>query len=134
MGIVVNLFGEIDEEGALEVQFERFWGVYPRRTGKGAARKSFERALRRASMATIMRAAIAYRDDPARKAGHPKFTPMPATWLNQERWADEPPPTIAPKPPEPRLSPLGPRESCGSCDAGWLFADDGSVKRCPTCG
>lgn len=35
-------------------QFEQFWKSYPRRIGKGAARKAFEKALKLASFEEVM--------------------------------------------------------------------------------
>lgn len=66
-------------------EFQQFWQKYPRREGKGAARKSFEKARKSASFEAI----IAALDRPW--AADPRFVPHPATWLNQQRWLDEPP-------------------------------------------
>lgn len=128
---ILNFF---DKTEAVDHAFEQFWGIYPRKIGKGAARKSFAKALLIADYHEIMRALEQFAEHPESVAGKADSVPHAATWLNQERWTDEPAPTIAPKPLEPRLSTLGPRETCGSCDAGWLFDDDGTVMRCPTCG
>ena len=65
--------------------FDHFWSVYPRKTAKGAALKSFEKALKRADAQTIIAAAKAYAEDPNRD---PKFTAHGSTWLNQDRWCD----------------------------------------------
>lgn len=71
-------------------QFERFWNAYPRRIGKGAARKAFEKALKLATgdeiMTGLRRQASYFASQEQR------FIPHPTTWLNQERWADEPQP------------------------------------------
>jgi hypothetical protein len=66
--------------------FDRFWAVYPRKVGKGAAEKSWVKALTVASPGEIITAAQrnAWPDDP-------QFIPNPATWLNQQRWLDEAP-------------------------------------------
>ncbi|MEN3145714.1 hypothetical protein ABCW43_00205 [Neorhizobium sp. IRAMC:178] len=71
-------------------QFETFWRTYPRRIGKGAARSKFERALKITSFEEIMagiRRQLAYY-----ASREQQFIPHPATWLNQERWSDEPQP------------------------------------------
>jgi hypothetical protein len=69
--------------------FQRFWALYPNKTGKGAARRAWPNALRRAPSAEIMNGlAVAI---VRWKRGDPKFIPNPATWLNQERWTDQPP-------------------------------------------
>jgi Helix-turn-helix domain len=67
--------------------FDAFWDIYPRRAGKGDARKAFERATHRSPVAEVMAGAARYRDDPNREA---EFTAHPATWLNQDRWEDDP--------------------------------------------
>lgn len=64
--------------------FEAFWKAYPRKVGKGAARKSWDRAKTLsypdAIIAAVMRQTFDHRE---------RFIPHPATWLNQERWLDE---------------------------------------------
>jgi hypothetical protein len=70
-------------------QFNRFWAAYPRREAKRAARKAWDKAISRAEPDSIVAGAERYRDQPGRD---PKFTAHPATWLNADRWADEPPP------------------------------------------
>lgn len=72
--------------------FERFWRDYPRKIGKGAARRAWAGALRIADAAKITAAlerqlkAGVFSDI---KFSETKFIPYPATWLNQERWEDE---------------------------------------------
>lgn len=67
--------------------FDAFWDVYPRREGKKAARKAWDRALKDgATPLQIITGAIAYRDLPGRE---PRYTAHPTTWLNQGRWEDE---------------------------------------------
>ena len=72
--------------------FHEFWNTYPRKQGKGAARTAWTKAIAKADAATIIAAAAAYRDDPNREDG---FTAHAATWLNQERWDDDPLPSRA---------------------------------------
>jgi hypothetical protein len=70
--------------------FALFWGVYPRRTGKGAARKAFATATAAgADPDLIIQAAVSYRDRCDALQKEPQFIPHPATWLNQERWEDD---------------------------------------------
>ncbi len=73
-----------------EEQFETFWRTYPRRIGKGAARKSFEKALRLESFDGIMSGL--QRQLSYYSSKEQQFIPHPTTWLNQERWSDEPQP------------------------------------------
>ena len=62
--------------------FEDFWKQYPKKVGKGAAKTSYNRALKKVGHAEIMTGLARYSPDP-------KYTCNPATWLNQERWLDE---------------------------------------------
>lgn len=68
--------------------FEKFWEAFPEKVGIGAARKAFERAMKRrpVSFEALMAALERY------KRSKPPDRPWchPATWLNQERWADGP--------------------------------------------
>jgi hypothetical protein len=70
--------------------FDDFWAVYPRRSGKAAAKKSWDAAMKRTLPAVVMAGAVAYRDDPNRVD---MYTCLPATWLNQDRWEDDPLPS-----------------------------------------
>ena len=66
--------------------FEFFWTDYPRKIGKGAAKKAWKSAILKTSPATI---AAATRIFASKQAGtDEKFIPHPATWLNAERWQD----------------------------------------------
>jgi len=78
------------EEDKDITSFEQFWGIYPRKAGKQDAQRSFERALKVATLDEILAGAQKYADDPNREA---EFTAHPSTWLNQGRWSDEPLPS-----------------------------------------
>jgi len=67
-------------------RFAEFWKQYPRQSDKGHARKAFNAALKKASFPDIMIGLAQYRF-----SEDPKFIPLPATWLNGERWADRQP-------------------------------------------
>ncbi|MGH3433096.1 MAG: helix-turn-helix domain-containing protein [Thermocrispum sp.] len=69
--------------------FDAFWASYPRRKARQAARTAWDRALKAgAEPSALVAAAQRYA---AQRAGEdPKYTPHPATWLNQGRWQDEP--------------------------------------------
>jgi DNA-binding transcriptional regulator YhcF (GntR family) len=69
--------------------FLSFWEAYPRRIGRGEARVAFAKACRHSDGNTIVQAAIAYARHCNEMKIEPKFRPHPATWLNQERWADD---------------------------------------------
>jgi hypothetical protein len=75
-------------EPSIKTSFEVFWDNYPRHSAKPKAATAFAKAIERGnSAATIIEGAARFADDPNRID---EFTPLPATWLNQERWADDP--------------------------------------------
>lgn len=65
--------------------FETFWKKYPRRVGKGAARKAFDKARKKTTLDKMLEAINAYI---LHKPERIDFK-HPATWLNQECWDDE---------------------------------------------
>ena len=73
----------------LEEHFNHFYQQYPRRVGKGAARRAFIAATKKASPekieAGLAAAKAAWKDARTEQ----EFIPHPATWLNGERWADD---------------------------------------------
>jgi len=83
----------ITKQTAADAAFIEFWTIYPRRAQKAKARKAFSDALKKVPRETILTGAARYRDDPNRK---PQYTAHPASWLNAERWDDDPEPTPAP--------------------------------------
>jgi hypothetical protein len=70
--------------------FAEFWERYPRKVGKGAAQKAYAKAIAKAGHDDLMfglsqqMASLTAKD--------PQYIPHPATWLNAERWNDEPEP------------------------------------------
>ena len=94
--------------------FDRFWAAYPRKVGKGAAERSFERIHPDAALLDgMLRAIETQRQSDTWQRG---YIPNPATWLNQRRWEDEPDGVTAPAaqqtphsppPPTPVLDPNG---------------------------
>lgn len=92
-----------------DLAFVEFWNVFPRKVGKGQARKAWATARRRGVLPEVIVAgARRYRDDPGRD---PAYTRHAATWLNGEGWDDEPTPV-------PQPSPQRPRTAMGSTIAG----------------
>jgi hypothetical protein len=97
-----------------EPLFEGFWVVYPKKVGKGAARKAYRHALKRSSHVEILAGAKAY----AASKPDPQYTAHAATWLNADRWLDEPdrkPSTVTMGPwkpiaPEKLPEPISPAE------------------------
>lgn len=68
-------------------RFTEFWESVPRKVGKGAARKAWAKAVKKADPQIIIEGMRRYRDDPNRSD---EFTAHPSTWLNAERWEDDP--------------------------------------------
>jgi hypothetical protein len=68
--------------------FDDFYKIYPRKTAKGAARRAWER-LSPEDRGKAVEGALRYANDPNRDES---FTAYPATWLNAERWLDDPMP------------------------------------------
>lgn len=75
-------------ENQLTNPFDIFWSIYPRRTGKQAAKASFEKAVKAVGLDKVMDGVRALAHDPNLPAE--QFIPNPATWLNQGRWDDDP--------------------------------------------
>ncbi|MBP0447763.1 hypothetical protein J8J14_23735 [Roseomonas sp. SSH11] len=78
---------ELEDDAA----FEEFWRLYPRREGRGAARRAWDIALRRADrdaegILVGLRSQLHRLSPPS--AGGVDFRPYPATWLRDERWRD----------------------------------------------
>jgi len=69
--------------------FEEFWSLYPKKAGHGKARESLSRALRKTDLATILASLQKHLQSNQWQKDNGQFIPLPATWLNQERWKDE---------------------------------------------
>lgn len=70
-------------------QWERFWSTYPKKVGKQAARKAWDRARKRRDPDEIQAALEAHLRPWA--TFEAQFIPNPATWLSQGRYEDPPP-------------------------------------------
>lgn len=87
------------ENGAgLRERFDAFWKVYPRKVGRDAAWRAWQKRRPGADLTGQICAALAWQrqqDNWLRDGG--RFIPNPSTWIHQGRWQDEPSTT-------PRLS------------------------------
>jgi uncharacterized protein YdaU (DUF1376 family) len=86
--ITNNQYTPIPPKGA-EERFERFWKAYPKKVGKDAARKSFDKRKPTEELLGKMLTAIDQQSTSqqwTRDGG--QYIPNPATWLNQGRWQD----------------------------------------------
>lgn len=72
--------------------FEKFWNCYPRKVGKGSARKAWAKIKLENGLFEKILSAVEQQKvtDQWQKDGG-QFIPHPATWLNAERWMDEKP-------------------------------------------
>ena len=117
--IEIEIEKEIETERG--VRFENFWKIYPKKVGKGAAKKSFEKINPPQELFEKMLTAIdRWKKSQAWKKDGGQYIPYPATWLNQGRWDDEfenPKPAI----PESRRCPKcqRPLNSSGECFCGY---------------
>lgn len=108
-----------------QTMFGQFWKAYPRRVAKGAARKAWEK-LRPDRQLTERILAAVERDKATdqwqRENG--RFIPHPATWLNQQRWEDEPDTGAEPPPPpEPYHYPTPEEDQVRTFDSGSDWRD-----------
>jgi len=70
-----------------EMPFEKFWKIYPRKVAKAEAKKAWTKVIKKTPIEVILQGAKRYAEDPYRQ---PMYTAHPTTWLNQERWTDDP--------------------------------------------
>lgn len=85
--------GSKSKEEAIKIAFDLFYDhVYPRKASRPVAFRAFVKALSVVPLQTILEGAERYAADPNRE---PTYTKLPATWLNQECWAD---PALPPRP------------------------------------
>jgi len=71
--------------------FAEFYAAYPRKEARRKAEQAWRAAVKRATPADILAGLARFDFKPERQ-----YQPMPATWLNQDRWADEPTPSATP--------------------------------------
>ena len=81
--------GDIKPVRQIDVDFDAFWSEYPKKVGKGAARKAFEKARKKATLESLVTAVRRQKCGSQWTREDGRFIPNPATWLNQERWDDE---------------------------------------------
>ena len=70
-----------------EDKFEQWWKQYPRRVGKGDARKEFARAMKKINFDELMSATMKY--SMIAETMDISFIPHPSRYLKNERWSDE---------------------------------------------
>ena len=92
-----------DAPGDVVDEFADWWKLYPKKVDKGHAKKAFAKARKSVELVDLCAATEAL----AEKAKHMerRFIPNPATWLNGERWTDEP--DVPTDPDDPPWRPVG---------------------------
>lgn len=75
--------------------FNAFWAVYPRKVGKGDAKKAFAKV--KAPVSVLISAVNTQKQSQQWLKDNGQYIPNPATWLNQGRWEDELPTNDAAK-------------------------------------
>lgn len=76
-------------------EFECFWAAYPRKTGKGAAHKAWQKLRPSHSLQQAILSAIADQKTSRQWLNeNGRYIPHAATWLNQRRWDDTPTPAL----------------------------------------
>lgn len=66
-------------------EFDHFWALFPNKVGKADASKAFVKARQRVDLQAMMDGLTRY----VRKTDDRPWC-NPSTWLNQDRWTDEP--------------------------------------------
>jgi len=75
------------KQSAMDRRFERWYKVYPKKVGRGAAERAFAKYKPDDQLTdTMIQAVEAQKQTRQWKEG---YIPNPATWLNQKRWLDE---------------------------------------------
>jgi len=68
--------------------FLDFYSAYPKKKAPADAEKAYNKAVKKIQPDDLLTAAKQYAESV--KGADPKYIPHPATWLNGERWRDEP--------------------------------------------
>lgn len=98
---------EIDDE------FEEWWKLYPRKAGKGQARKAYRSARKkigRAGRDVLTAGVVRFAEQTRANGTEQQFIAHASTWLNGERWLDEPE--------QPRIQGSSPASRALSVDLG----------------
>lgn len=80
----------------LDENFSRFWSAYPRRVGRGAALKAWEKVNPSDELTQLILDAVKAQSQSEQwSRDNGAFIPHPSTWLNQTRWLDDAPASSA---------------------------------------
>jgi hypothetical protein len=84
----IDTSSDEDESKSVAAQFSEFWNHVPKKRDRGHAEKAYRTALKTTDHTTILAGAIRWNAEA--QGQDPKFIPHPSTWLNGQRWLDEP--------------------------------------------
>jgi uncharacterized protein YdaU (DUF1376 family) len=73
--------------------FEQFWAAYPKKEDKKEAHRAFEKALKKTTLASVLQGLTRATVSETWTKDNGKYIPLPSTWLNKERWSDQPTPS-----------------------------------------
>lgn len=109
----------------------RFWNAFPKRQSKKEARKAWAKLNPNPHQVDEIMFALAWQVPFHRWDGHHfDYCPLPASYLNQERWTDEMPPSMRQKLAEDAVEQaIKAYVPCGKCANGWLEVNR-AVQRC----
>lgn len=109
----------------LRERFDAFWLAYPKKVGKDAAWRSWQkRRPDEALTATILAAVEQQQRWPNWVKDNGQYIPHPSTWLNQGRWQDE-----AATGARSRISDRGHQNVANAEEATRLIEEDGDASR-----
>ena len=79
-----------EPETGIDPEFIQFWTAYPRKLKKADALKAWQRAMRKPPIDYILEQLEKWKasGDWTKEGG--RYVPHPTTWINGERWNDEP--------------------------------------------
>lgn len=77
------------KKDSLLADFEDVWNIYPRKVGKGGARKAWEKITMTPELVATIKKSIEVHKRTEQWSESPKYIPHLSTFLNQERWTDE---------------------------------------------
>ena len=81
-----------DSINGLDFDFDSWWETYPRKVGKGDAKKAFVKARKKVDQQTIIIGTQNLIQEIAKHGTELKFIKHPTKWLNGQCWSDEPTP------------------------------------------
>lgn len=92
----VGVGSKKDDLAAVLAEFEIWWANVPRKKAKPIAQKAYLAARKKVGAQTLLEGIERYGRERQGQDAH--YTAHPATWLNEERWTDEPGSNAGPAP------------------------------------